>query len=46
MLVLDIEGSGTEYHKHPIVSIGAVDMDDPSKRFYGECKVWDGAHIM
>lgn len=46
MLVLDIEGSGTEYHKHSIVSIGAVDMDDPTRRFYGECQVWPGAHIM
>lgn len=46
MLILDIEGSGTEYHKHSIVSIGAVDIDDPERRFYGECRVWDGAHIM
>lgn len=46
MLILDIEASGTEYDKHSIVSIGAVDFDDPTKRFYGECKIWDGAHIM
>lgn len=46
MLVLDIEGSGTEPHVHSIVSIGAVDMDNPNRRFYGECRVWDGAHIM
>lgn len=46
MLVLDIEGSGTEYHKHSIVSIGAVDLEDPTRQFYGECRVWEGAHIM
>lgn len=46
MLVLDIEGSGTNYEKHSIVSIGAVDMDDPTRRFYGECQIWSGAHIM
>lgn len=46
MLILDIEGSGTESHVHSIVSIGAVDFDDPSKQFYGECRVWEGAHIM
>lgn len=46
MLVLDIEGSGTEYHKHSIVSIGAIDLSDPTRQFYGECRVWDGAHIM
>lgn len=46
MLILDIEGSGTEYHKHSIVSIGAVDFTNPENRFYGECRVWNGAHIM
>ena len=46
MIVLDIEASGTEYHKHSIVSIGAFDFDDPTNRFYEECRIWDGAHIM
>ncbi len=46
MLILDIEASGTEYDKHSIVSIGAVDFDDPTNRFYGECKIWSGAGIM
>ncbi len=46
MLILDIEASGTEYHTHSIVSIGAVDFTNPENRFYGECKIWEGAHIM
>lgn len=46
MLVLDIEGSGTNYEKHSIVSIGALDLHNPTNRFYGECRIWDGAHIM
>lgn len=46
MLILDVEASGTEYTKHSIVSIGAIDLDDPNNRFYGECRIWDGAHIM
>lgn len=46
MLILDIEASGTDYEKHSIVSIGALDHDDPSDRFYAECRIWDGAHIM
>jgi DNA polymerase III epsilon subunit-like protein len=46
MLIVDIEASGTNYQKHSIVSIGAVDFDDPSNRFYEECQIWDGAHIM
>ncbi len=46
MIVIDIEASGTEYHKHSIVSIGAFDFDNPDNRFYEECRIWDGAHIM
>jgi DNA polymerase III epsilon subunit-like protein len=46
MLVVDIEASGTEHDKHSIVSIGALDFANPSNRFYEECRIWDGAHIM
>lgn len=46
MVVVDIEASGTNFDVHSIVSIGAVDFDDPENRFYEECKIWDGAHIM
>lgn len=46
MLVIDIEASGTEYEKHSIVSIGALDLENPENRFYAECRIWDGAHIM
>lgn len=46
MIVVDIEASGTENNVHSIVSIGAVDFDNPDNRFYKECKIWDGAHIM
>ena len=45
MLVLDIEASGLGYNTHSIVSIGALDLDNPKNQFYGECKVWDGAEI-
>jgi DNA polymerase III epsilon subunit-like protein len=46
MICIDIEGSGTDYQKHSIVSLGAVDMSDPARQFYAECRIWDGAHIM
>ena len=46
MLVVDVEASGVEAHKHSIVSVGAIDITKPSNRFYAECRVWDGAHIM
>lgn len=46
MIVIDIEASGTEYDTHSIVSIGAFYFDEPEKRFYKECRIWDGAHVM
>lgn len=46
MIVVDVESSGTEAHKHSIVSVGALDFSNPTNRFYEECRVWDGAHIM
>ena len=46
MLILDIEASGTEYHTHSIVSLGALDLRNPDNRFYEECRIWNGARIM
>lgn len=46
MIVIDIEASGTNYEKHSIVSLGAVDLAEPTRQFYGECQIWPGAHIM
>lgn len=46
MLIVDVEASGVEAHKHSIVSVGALDLANPTNRFYEECRVWDGAHIM
>lgn len=46
MLVVDVEATGTEAHKHSIVSVGALDFANPRNRFYEECRVWEGAHIM
>ena len=44
MLVIDIEGSGTNYDKHSIVSLGALDLHNPDNRIYLECQIWDGAY--
>jgi DNA polymerase III epsilon subunit-like protein len=46
MIIIDVEASGTEYSKHSIVSLGALDISQPARRFYGECRIWEGAHIM
>lgn len=45
MIVIDIEASGTNYEKHSIVSLGALDFDNPEHRFYEECRIWEGAHV-
>lgn len=45
MLVVDCEMTGLEPNEHSIVSAGAVDFDNPSRRFYEECRMWDGAKI-
>jgi DNA polymerase III epsilon subunit-like protein len=45
MIAIDTEGSGIGPDTHSILSIGAVDMDNPTRQFYGECRVWEGAHI-
>jgi DNA polymerase III epsilon subunit-like protein len=46
MLIIDIEASGTNYEKHSIVSLGAIDFAHPERQFYAECRIWEGAHIM
>jgi len=46
MIIVDVEASGTEPSVHSIVSIGAVDLENPENRFYKECRIWDSAHIM
>jgi DNA polymerase III epsilon subunit-like protein len=45
MILIDVEASGVVYETHSIIAIGAVDYEHPTNRFYGECRIWDGAHI-
>jgi DNA polymerase III epsilon subunit-like protein len=45
MIVLDIESSGTNPWKNSVLSIGAIDFDNPAETFYEECRIWDEAHI-
>lgn len=45
MIVLDIESTGLSPELNSILSIGALDLDDPTNQFYDECHAWDGAHI-
>lgn len=45
MIALDVESSGLEPERNSILSIGALDLDDPTNQFYDECRAWDGARI-
>lgn len=45
MILVDVEASGVIYSKHSIISLGAVEYENPTNRFYAECRIWDGAHI-
>ncbi|MES2203554.1 MAG: exonuclease domain-containing protein [Patescibacteria group bacterium] len=45
MLVTDCEMTGLEPTEHSILSVGAIDLDNPSRQLYEECRAWDGAKI-
>ncbi len=46
MIAVDVEATGTESGVHSILSVGAVDLNDPTRpHFYEECRAWDGAKI-
>jgi len=45
MLVIDIEATGLDPQKNSLLSIGAVDFDNPKRTFYGECRAFDGAEF-
>jgi DNA polymerase III epsilon subunit-like protein len=45
MIVIDTETSGLDPKKNSLLSIGAIDFENPERRFYGECRVFDSALI-
>ena len=45
MIALDVETSGLDPERYSILSIGAVDTDEPTNQFYDECQIWEGAHV-
>jgi DNA polymerase III epsilon subunit-like protein len=45
MIALDIETTGVSPRKHSILSIGALDFNNPTNQFYDECRAWEGAHM-
>lgn len=45
MIVVDVETSGMSPELNSILSIGALDLANPSNQFYIECDPWAGAQI-
>ncbi len=45
MIIVDVETTGTDPHAHSLLSIGAIDFDNPDRRFFEECRIFDGAKI-
>jgi DNA polymerase III epsilon subunit-like protein len=45
MIAVDVEASGIGPDTHSVVSVGALDLDNPRNQFYEECRVWDGATV-
>ena len=39
MIIVDIETSGLDVQQHGLLSIGAIDMRAPSRRFYQEARL-------
>jgi DNA polymerase III epsilon subunit-like protein len=45
MIVVDVETTGLDKKIHSIISIGAVDFDDPMNQFHIECRPFNGAQV-
>lgn len=45
MIVVDVETTGLNAYKNSIVSIGAVEFENPKNQFYDECYVEDDIEI-
>lgn len=45
MIVIDIETTGTDPRHHALISIGALDFEDPSNQFYSECSISPNSKI-
>jgi DNA polymerase III epsilon subunit-like protein len=45
MIAVDVETTNPRAATGSIISLGAVDTDEPTNQFYDECRIWDGAEV-
>ncbi len=45
MIVVDVETTGVEARLCSLLSVGAVEFENPKNQFYEECYAFPGAHI-
>lgn len=45
MIVVDVESSGVDAKLCSLLSVGALDFDNPTNQFYMECRAFEGAHV-
>ena len=45
MIIVDVEATGVDAKLCSLLSVGAVDFDNPTNQFYAECYAFPGAHI-
>lgn len=45
MIIVDVESTGVDAKLCSLLSVGALDFDNPKNQFYVECRIFEGAHI-
>lgn len=45
MIIVDVESTGVDAKLCSLLSVGALDFDNPQNQFYMECRAFDGAHV-
>lgn len=45
MIIVDVESTGVDPKLCSLLSVGALDFDNPTNQFYVECRAFDGAHV-
>ncbi len=45
MIIVDVEATGVDARLCSLLSVGAVEFENPQNQFYVECRAFDGAHI-